>query len=185
MNFTKDQHLNDDQIICAIVEASDLPDTVRKHLAGCPQCRMAVEQFEEELSTLGKLAHHFSPKPETQITLPVEKTTQSIFSAWKWQFSFGAAFSAVLVFVMVWWAGTTNTAINGGPNNLSGELFEDEELMTEISSLSENALPKFYLDITGEPDPETEDDFMEFVNPSNEDTTLSLKNNRRKGVKLC
>ena len=56
MNITKDQHLNDDQIIGAIVEAGDLPDTVRKHLAGCSQCRMAVEKFEEELSTLGKIA---------------------------------------------------------------------------------------------------------------------------------
>ena len=67
MNFTKDQHLNDDQIFCAIVEASDLPDTVRKHLAGCPQCRIEVEQFEEELSTLGKLARHFSPIPEKSV----------------------------------------------------------------------------------------------------------------------
>jgi hypothetical protein len=184
VNFTKDQHLNDDQIFCAIVEAGDLPDTVRKHLAGCPQCRIAVEQFEEELSALGKLAHHFSPKPETQITLPVEKTTQSIFGAWKWQVSFGAAFSAVLVFVMVWWSGMTNTVINGGPNNLSGELWEDEKLMTEISSLSENALPQLYMDITGETDPEDDDDFLEFVDPSTEDTSLSL-NILKKGVKPC
>lgn len=173
MNSIKDRHLNDDQIIKTIIEADDLPDMLREHLKACPQCHMAVKKFEEELSVLGKLANQFSPKPKERITLPVERERQSFFGSWKWQFSFGAAVSAVLIFVIIWWSGITNTAINGGSNNLSAELWEDEQLMTDISSLADNALPQLYMDITGEPDPETEDNFKEFIDPSNEDISLS------------
>ena len=173
MNFTKNRHLNEDQIVEAIVEAGDLPDVLRNHLDVCPQCRLAIERFEEELLGLGKLARYFSPKSQHQITLPIGKETQSFFGSWKWQISFGAAFSAVLVFAMIWWSGMTNTTINDGSNNLSAELWEDEQLMTEISSLADNALPQLYLDITGEPDPETEDNFQEFLDPSDEDISLS------------
>jgi hypothetical protein len=175
VNVTNDQHLTDDQIIGAIIGADDLPDTIRNHLAVCPSCRLTVEQFEHDLSTLSELARHFSPRPKQRITLPVEKTTQSIFGARKWQFSLGAAFSAILVFVIIWWSGITNTVLNGGPNNLTKELWEDEALMSEISSLSENALPQLYLDITGdiEPEAEEEESFLDFIDPANKDTSLS------------
>ena len=184
MNLNKDQHLNDDQLIITIVEADDLPSGVREHLDSCHQCRLAVQQFENELSILGEAARQFSPTPKHRMTLPVERQTQKVFGSWKWRVSFGAAFSAVLVFVILWWSGLTNTTINGGVNSLSGELWEDEDLMTEISRLSENPLPQLYMEITGDTDPEFQDDFMEFVDPLNEDTSLS-KTIQRKGVKQC
>jgi hypothetical protein len=184
VNSNKDQHLNDDQIVTAVVEVSDLPESAQKHLASCHQCRLAVEKFGTELSNIGELARHFSPMSKQRIKLPVEKSTKPILGSWKWQMSFGAAFSAILVVAMLWWSGMTPSLINGGPKSLSGELWEDEALMTEISSLTENALPQLYLDITGETDPEDEDDFMNFIDPLNEDISLS-ENKWRKGVNQC
>jgi hypothetical protein len=179
VNFAKDTHLNDDQITRAIVDADDLPISLRKHLSECPQCRSTVEQFENELSILGKLSRHFSPISENKITLPAEKEVRSFLGLWKWRISFGTAFSAIMVILIVWWSGMSSLPINNGPNSPE-ELWEDEKLMTEISDLSENALPQLYMDITGESDPETEDDFLKFIDPSNEDTSLSQNTGRGK-----
>lgn len=172
MNFAKDQHLNDDQITQAIVDADDLPISLKEHLSACPQCRSTVEQFEDELSILGKLSRRFSPISENKIALPAEKEVRSFLGSWKWQISYGTAFSIMTVILIVWWSGMTNPSINRSPNNPE-ELWEDEKLMSEISNLSENALPQFYMDITGEPDTETEDDFMEFIVPTNNDISQS------------
>lgn len=173
MSFTNDQHLNDDQIAQAVVDAQDLPIPLRKHLSECPHCGLAVEQFQKDLSSIGKLANQFSPEPKRRIALPVEKETASFLGSRKWQISFGTAVSAVIVFLMIWWSGMTNPSLNGVSNDRAEELWEDETLMTEISSISNNALPQLYMDITGDFDSEMEDEFMEFINPSDDDTTLT------------
>lgn len=183
MNVTK-THLNDEQIITATVDATDLPETVRNHLSTCPQCSQAVDQLNEELSTAGKLAQHFSPKPTCHIQLPPGKEATPLLGSWKWRLSFGAAFSLMLAFVIMWWSGITMGPINEKFNAAEKELWEDEQLMTEISDLSQNALPEIYLDITGQTDTDTEEDFMEFIVPSNQDTSLS-KIKEKKGVISC
>ena len=143
---------------------------IQTHLSICTKCQKAVEHFKQDLSDFGKLAQHFSPKPKRQISLPPKKDTVLFLGSWKWRLSFGAVFSVCFAFIIIWWSGLINTVYHIKP---SQELWEDEKLMTEISSLSENALPQLYMDISGEPDPETEIDFMEFVVPSNENTILS------------
>jgi len=175
MNTLKNNHLNEDHILTAMVDENDLPVMVREHLADCPQCRRAVDQFDEELSMLGHLAKEFSPTPEQPFSLPVEKERTAFRGAWKWKVSFGTAFSTLLILGVLWWSGMI--MINPGPMKpeevASSEMFEDEQLMTDISSLSENALPSLFMNISGEPDDETEDDFMEFVDPSDEEMSIS------------
>jgi len=50
--------------------------------------------------------------------------------------------------------------------------------------LAENALPQEYMDITGETDDETDEEFMEFLAPTMEDDYWSLDSGK-KGGKLC
>ena len=44
MNFKKENHLDKDQQIWAIVYEDKLPDPMREHLSLCPKCRTAIEQ---------------------------------------------------------------------------------------------------------------------------------------------
>lgn len=175
MNLIKNSHLSEDQLIRAVVDPGDLTAVASDHLTACPKCRQALHRFEEELSTLGKLAGHYSPEPKRNITLPVVKPVRSIFRSWKWRIALSAAFSAALIIVVVWWSGMTHTASKMNSGGLSEELWEDEQMMTEISMLSENALPPLYMDIAGEPDPGTTEDFMEFIDPMQENNSLSKK----------
>ena len=49
MNPYTDQHLDEDRLIQAVVDANDLPASAQGHLTGCDQCRAGKESFEQTL----------------------------------------------------------------------------------------------------------------------------------------
>ena len=54
-------HLDQNQIIQAVVDSTDLPVAVRDHLAQCPQCLEDKQSFARELANLGQLAQQYAP----------------------------------------------------------------------------------------------------------------------------
>ena len=53
------------------------------------------------------------------------------------------------------------------------EMLEAEKLMTEVNTLVDNALPPFYLEISGEKNPDYNEEFYQFLIPSIEQETLT------------
>jgi len=54
MNAHKELHLDEDQLLVAVVDESDLPTQLRSHLFTCPLCRSNREQFEKAWRSWGK-----------------------------------------------------------------------------------------------------------------------------------
>ena len=70
MSFKKENHLDKDQQIWAIVYEDKLPDPMREHLSLCPKCRTAIEKIKDDLKNLSQTAKRHSPvthrKPDYQ-----------------------------------------------------------------------------------------------------------------------
>jgi predicted anti-sigma-YlaC factor YlaD len=164
------RHLDETQIIQAVVDAADLPVAVRDHLAECTHCLENKESFARELANLGQMAEHYAPKPQRRIILPVEEARHTFWSLLNWRNVVAATATVAAVLLIVWGADVMRNLSQPGTQNLSVELLEAERLMTEVNTLVDNALPAFYLELSGEKNPENVEEFYQFLIPSVEKT---------------
>ena len=183
MNADKGYHLEEKQIIMAVVDESDLPLAQQEHLVACPKCRTSKERLEQELAWLSHTAELFAPHPQKQISLSAEKPRSAIgwFGSRR---ALGVALTAAFVIIVVWWFGLTRITPEGGVGMPAPESWETDSFMTEIGILVENALPQEYRDISGEYDSLFEEECMQFFVPSIHNNSLSLDPGR-KGERLC
>ena len=179
MKRNKGIHLNEDQILLAIMDDGDLSQDLRGHLSTCPQCQADKKRVEDDLARLGQLAGSLAPLPKKPFSLPAEKQPQSSW-VWTWNFktALGLAIASILIiFVMGEQAifKITRSEKQGIQTQeiVEKENFEDEELMTTISALSKNSLPKEYRDIAVGSDPKIDEGFLEFIAPAIEDDSLN------------
>lgn len=183
MTTQKNLHLEEDQLLKAAVDETDLSQSQRDHLLVCRQCREGREKIEKDLAQLGQMAERFSPSSKRKFSLPPEKPQRSFLWSWQWRTALGAAVAAIIIGVV-----GIQTLFENTPgireNTYTQEMLEAEEFMTEVSILAENALPQEYLDITGETDEEPDEGFMEFMTPMIEDESLSYDSGK-KGGELC
>ncbi len=184
MSTNEDLHLDEDQLLWAVVVEAELPLPLQEHLSACPQCRANKERFERDLARLGQMAERFAPSPKGPVSLPVEEPRGSIGWSWGWRAYVSAAVAAALVVILVWWSPVHRNTPGDNGDLLAREMEEAEQLMTEVSMLVENALPPVYLDISVESGVGFDEEFMQFVVPSVEDEPLSYDPGKR-GALLC
>jgi hypothetical protein len=187
-------HLNEDQTICSVLDESVLSPELKTHMASCGLCADSKRKLEKDLKQLGDNARSFAPSMEQKTALPLEKSGEkSEF------FSFGhfnkspalsLAATAVILITIVWWSPVFKfDPVSKSDNGLKTgeadqEIWEADELLTEISRLSENSLPVVYMDISGESYLGLEEEFIDFVAPSITNGPLTIKQ-RGKGESLC
>lgn len=184
MTFNKGFHLNEDQILRAVVDEADLPRPVREHLSTCPLCQKNKERLEQDLKRLGQMAERFSPLPGKRVSLPEPTPRGGMDWSWNRRVAFGVAAMTALLIIFVWWSPLLRTTHETGTGTLIQEFWESDRLMTDVSMLVENALPPVFLDITGEPDSEFDEEFMQFVVPPIESSSPFYESGM-KGVTLC
>ncbi|MEJ2099173.1 MAG: hypothetical protein P8X68_04265 [Desulfobacterales bacterium] len=155
-------HLTENDILQAVIDDTDLSDRQKAHLAQCIHCRSLKEQLEKELARLGQLAKRYSPSPQRRITV-FERKERSPFFAWRFALSAAAIVAVILVVLGTFLIRNQQQRSIG---NLAQNMVEAERLMTEVNVLVESALPPVYLDIIGETDSSTEEDFIDFLIPS-------------------
>jgi predicted anti-sigma-YlaC factor YlaD len=173
-------HLAEDDMLRAVIDDTDLSTLQRQHLAECSQCRSHRESLENELTHLGQLAERYAPEPMRRITAAHDKVRLP-FSIRGFVFS-AAAVAAVII--VVWATVLIRNQQQGPVGNLAQNMVEAERLMTEINGLVENALPPVYLDIVGDTNLKTDEDFIDFLVPINEDADrISVL--AKKGSILC
>jgi hypothetical protein len=165
------QHLNDEQLIQSVVDASDLPGSVQAHLAECGQCLAGKNSFELEMTTLSQKAEQFAPKPQRRIMLPAQKSKNPFRNLLDWHNLVAAAATVAAVFILVWGTNLVRNLSEPGTENLKADMVESERLMTEVKTLVDNALPPFYLVLSGENNAGYDDDFYQFLIPTIEEKT--------------
>ena len=184
MNLENKHHLNEEQLIQAIVDAADLTDSVRNHLADCSRCLAERNSFEQELLNFGQIAEQNVPQPQRRIILPVSKAKYPFRNFFNLRHLVAAAATVAAVFLVVWGTNTVRNLSGPGPETLAAEIMEAEKLMTEVNTLVDNALPSFYLEISGEKFPNYDEEFYQFLIPTIEDDMLT-SDRRKRGNALC
>ncbi len=176
---SNEPHLEENDILQAVIDDNDLSQPLRQHLNKCSHCRLQKARFEQELTRLGQLAKHYAPQSRQRVAIMDARVKPPFLN---WKFVLGAA--AVAATVMVVWATVLiQRQPPGSVGNLAQNMVEAERLMTEINVLVENALPPVYLEIVGEAELNQDEEFMEFLIPAAEDppriSALTMKGTLR------
>lgn len=141
-------HLNEEQLLWAMVESDELPEGLRNHLTECQVCRAAVEGLETDLAGMGKMAGRFAASPRKRIVIPLEEERSSGKWLREWRWAFTAGISAAVVLIIVLGSIAAGVRQERRVAKLYREMVEDERLMLEVGELEDNALPPFYSDIS-------------------------------------
>lgn len=178
-------HLNEDQLIQSLVDEVDLPADLRHHLTTCVVCKAAKQKMEAGLERLGELAREFSPSPTGKMQLynSDREPVRPGWWVWKWRPLFVAGFGVALLFLALTHLLPLEKKPQTRTAQLEKEMMEDERLLESVDRLEDDALPTFYVEILDEPEPDFDEDFIDFVVPGSENKSSHLKI-RRKG-KLC
>ena len=174
MPYDKETHLDEDDIIRAVVDQKDLPQSLQHHLADCPSCQARYRKLSGPLFQLGRIAQDLVPGPKHSIVLPEPSRSKRLwFLPWQWP-SFvtgGLAITAVLAFLLWFQLSTTHTPSPW--ELLDQEMTEDQNFMSEIRLLEEYALPQIYSHISGEFTSEDREAFEQFLIPTLQEDTHS------------
>jgi hypothetical protein len=184
VNSNNTPHLDENQIIQAVVDESDLPTDVQAHLSACSLCRDLKEGFEQELTNLGELAAQLAPKPQKRIILPMQKSGSRFSSFLDWRSVIAAAAIVAAAFIVVWSSNIARNISEHRTENMTAEMRDAKQLMTEVNSLVDNALPPFYLQLSDGPKPDYDEEFYKFLIPPVEDKSVTSEQGKR-GNSLC
>jgi hypothetical protein len=161
-------HLQEEQILWAVIDEKELSGDDQQHLLECPVCKRKIERFRDELQELGQKAWQAVPPFSRTVRLPSEKPATVSHNA-GWLPFFGAAAMAGLL-VFFYFMGMETMAPTKLTTLQSQEsLLEDESLMREISEMVEYPLSKYIYEITGENGVGFDEDFLQFVVPDIQD----------------
>jgi len=177
MDFDKDKHLNEKQLLMAMVDGNDLSAEARAHLEECPQCLERVKELEQELIALGNMAERVSPRQQKRVSLDAKPRHAG---SWFWNLrtAAGATVMVVLTVTLLWWSPLSRTT----PDVISEVTFQEpDQLMTDIDRLVDNPLPSIYMYISGESQQEPDNDSGKSVVPS----AGNINNPATKGAVLC
>lgn len=184
MNLDNEHHLDEQQLIQAVVDENDLPGAMQAHLVTCHQCRTSKESFEQELASLGQMAERYAPKPEKRIALPVHEATSTLRTFLNWRNTIGAAAAVAAVLIVFWGTTIVRNLTEYGADSVPSGLMDAKQLMTEVNMLVDNALPPLYLEISAENNPDYDKEFYQFLIPQIETETLSSYRWKR-GTSSC
>jgi len=186
MTSERQIHLNKEQIMLAIIDATDLPLPLQKHLSSCLECNREKRQIERQFEQLGQQAAASVPLPGHRIFLASGKNNHR--GKWFLQLhsSLGVLTTALLIFCISWGAYLIRHTPDKDIHQSVLGTQEAEALFMEVNVLAENALPKVYLEFSRELEAESdsEDFYLDYIIPLTDGDSLSLKLDK-KGAASC
>jgi anti-sigma factor RsiW len=155
-------HLNEEQIIDAVIDGGALEEEQRRHLETCPLCREEKAALTSELDHLGQMAANFTPAPQRRPFIPVRESRLLTFR----RMVFATGFAAALLVALIW-----GPALLSDPRIQEVAEFSDDgemDLFFVEDILEESALPDHYLDMAASSQSYFDEEFMELLIPSGE-----------------
>lgn len=184
MGNEKNTHLSTDQLLKAIVDEGELSPEMRNHLADCPQCQKEKKKTERHLDALSQTAKRMVPATSRTVRLPEKKIPTSYWKGLRLRPVYAMATVILFVVIAVWWPGRFESTPEPDQIVMVYELQEEEQLMIDVGMVVENALPEAYQNVLTVFETEPEEDFMQFIVPSEEsDDSTSLFH--KKGEEPC
>ena len=166
----KSDHLNENRFILAVIDENDLSLREKEHLMTCSACSAEKKRFEQELKNLGRVAEDFAPLSKQNPVMILNK--KSVLRHFRPVFVTGFVFTLLTAFIL-WSTTHVFTPKNITAPNLT-EIEADRHLMSEIESLETLALSVSYWEIPSEINGYMNDDFINFIAPFENETTINL-----------
>jgi len=163
-------HLNEDEIIMAIIDKENIPENINIHLNSCSNCMNKLIKFENELKNFKKMADLYAPQPQIKFRLNNYKSKSNFLKNF---FQIRPAFAlaiSLLLFICIFSLWNSNTeyqnTIASKPQNPISEKNKNysqyENLYYSDEAFIENLIIISYdTDYSGY----FSDEFLEFVSP--------------------
>ncbi len=155
-------HLNEEQIIDAVIDEGGLKEEQRRHLETCTVCREEKADLKLKLDRLGQMAADYTPEPQTSPSISVPESRFLTFR----RMAFATGFAAAVIVALIWGPaffsdpGIQEVAVVSGEEEIDVFLVED--------ILEESALPDHYLEMAASSSSYFDEEFMDLVIPSEE-----------------
>ncbi len=165
------RHLNDDELLEAVVDVDDLKEDRRSHLKACPACTEQLETLQGRLAQLGRTAERMAPAPRRPFRLSAEsKSARRRSFAPLWAMGLSAAILLGIVVLNPRWG------LFDAFRNPTFDAAADRVLMEEIDALVSNALPVRYQQLAllsesdnGGIDTQMDDELLDWIVPPIDD----------------
>ena len=169
----RDEHLNKNLIIKAVINETDLSKADLDHLIVCGDCRSEVDRFKGELDMLEQKADLTAPLPTKRPVLPEEESHLLGLFRPRPVFAAGlTALTALLLVAFIWWPNGGIPLQEETIAQIHMEMDADEQLMAEIEELEGIASSAIYMDESDETEELIEDEFMDFLIPTDNDSVI-------------
>jgi hypothetical protein len=139
-------HLDEEQIIEAIVDERGLDGALRRHLFECSACRGQKEALAGRLARFGQVSREHAP---VEFRKPRISQQRAGVYEWAWEIhpllGMGVIFASLLVLLLT--PLTLNRDTVYTLDTVYQEMRQDDKFMAEIEKLEDNPLPRIYVDI--------------------------------------
>ena len=177
MKTAENYHLNEEEIIIAVVDAADLDRSQRRHLAECGQCRSQIEAMNGDLNEMARIAEAASPAVQRPFRA---KSTEKEGTGWL-PFGRRLAVGLAVALACVVVGGVWQHQLSNRRQQFAREMLEAEQLMHQVNLLVENPLPKTIMTIGAEGTDEHDEEFFRFLIPD-ESANATISRSGKKGL---
>ncbi len=144
MSMPSEKHLDYDELLKAVVDASDLPDGLREHLDHCPQCQEQLQRTTQRLESIGRIAARLAPEPSRSVRVHGRRQARRPLGGGRMKsFMAMAAVAMLVVLVSVW---SRHFFAPSGSDQVG-------QLIADVNRLVENPLPAGYSSLAAVADP--------------------------------
>lgn len=181
MNTAGHQHLNEEEIIMAVVDTADLNRPQQKHLADCSRCRSQIEALSGDLSKMAQIAEATSPAITKPFRVPAADSGQTGWLPFGRRLATGLAVAVACIIIGGLYL---QNHLDNRSLRFAKEMHEAEQLMRQVDRLVENPLPDTIMTISAEGVVENDEDFFKFLIPD-ENGDAAISRIGKKGLRIC
>jgi hypothetical protein len=138
------RHLNEQELLKAIVDSADLGQERQAHLSGCPSCLQALATIENRMARLGRQAQVLAPLPARIFRLP-DQQPAAVIRRFRPAWAMGLMVGVLLVFAVggpIWFHSPATVPVT------AMEAAADMRFMEDVDALVADALPVVYQELT-------------------------------------
>ena len=184
MNHHEKMHLNQDQILRAAIDPSDLSPGLQAHFAVCAKCQKGKDELEKTLERLGKAAMDHTPMSERPLAFPSKTVRPSFPPVYRRRLAMSTVLAGLIAALFIWGFDPEPSNPVRTADNKPMDVLLSDELVTEISMMLDNIIPPTYQEIAAESELYFDDSFVEFVMPIIDSNPTTYMHDQ-KGAKLC
>ena len=187
MNPRAEIHLSEEEIVWAIVDSSRLDAAKKEHLITCRHCLAERNRLANLLENAAQMAADGVPLSTLTPPFDDRRLQRSGRPRFGWRVALAGAALALMISFTVgrYLSVRPPTPLPNTSVAPVADSADTETWMTEVYELTESALPQVFLDIAGQAESGMNDEFIDFIVPTEENDHPLGEMSPSKGVAQC